>query len=145
MKQSLHHNKGLTLIELSIVVSLILSLISILFYGMASYKDQSDAARCKVKLAQLHKNIRAFGNFNEVTPGQNWNSKSIGGVAINFATDFTQPLTTIEPNALNCPTGVNYTAVNIVTCPKVGTLAYDCPVTVVTHSLANASNLTGNW
>jgi prepilin-type N-terminal cleavage/methylation domain-containing protein len=145
MNKSTKRTKGLTLIELSIVVSLILSLISILFYGMASYKDQSDAARCKVKLSQLHKNIRSFGNFNEVTPGQNWNSKSIGGVAIDFNTEFVLPMLTTDPSALKCPTGINYDAVNIVTCPKVGALAYDCPVTVVTHSLANAPNLTGNW
>jgi prepilin-type N-terminal cleavage/methylation domain-containing protein len=93
-------NKGLTLIELSVVVALLLGLIAILFYGIASFKANSDKARCKMKIAQIQKGLRAFGNFNNVEPTAAWGS---GPDTTLTLAKYTTPLLASDPTALNCP------------------------------------------
>ena len=56
--EHLHHQKkGFTLIEITLVISLILGLITILVLGTKAYKDGSDRARCIMSMTQLNKTM----------------------------------------------------------------------------------------
>lgn len=58
--------KGMTLIEISLVVALLLSLIAILFIGIAAYKRGADRSKCVINLATVHKAARSHQNMFEI-------------------------------------------------------------------------------
>ncbi|MEM6280098.1 MAG: hypothetical protein AAF491_03585 [Verrucomicrobiota bacterium] len=68
-KKRLSSSSGLTLIEVTLVISTLLSLISFSVLGVSAYKQGSDRALCIVHVTQVQKAIRAFGNLQQVDPG----------------------------------------------------------------------------
>ncbi len=63
------NNRGLTLIEISLVIALLLGLIAVVFMGIGAYRKGADKAKCKIQLAQTQKAIRAHCNFNNLNVG----------------------------------------------------------------------------
>jgi len=59
--------RGATLIELSVVIMMLLSLISALFISAKYYKEASDRAACVTLLSQYQKAIRAYQNLNSLS------------------------------------------------------------------------------
>ena len=69
--QSRAHTKGLTLIETTLVIALILGLIGIVFIGADAFKRGSDRAICILQVTDVQKAMRSYCNLNEYFPGEN--------------------------------------------------------------------------
>ena len=67
MKASLLHSmrsaKAFTLVEVTLVISILLGLIVVLFVGVAAYKKGSDRANCIQNIASVQKAVRSFSNL----------------------------------------------------------------------------------
>src|SRR5215208_1920912 len=57
---------GMTLIEISLVIALLLGLIAVVFLGIGSYRKGSDKAKCKMQLAAAQKAVRSQANFQNL-------------------------------------------------------------------------------
>lgn len=88
---------GMTLIEISLVIALMLGLISVVFLGIGSYRKGSDKARCKMQLAAVQKAVRAQSNFLGLSIGAAFASTDAFGAGKALE------------NAPVCPTGGTYT------------------------------------
>ena len=60
-------NAGMTLLELTVVILVLLSLISILFVGARAWKKGSDRAGCIVNIRNVQQAVRGFENMNPGT------------------------------------------------------------------------------
>ena len=60
---------GLTLIEVTLVIAVLLGLISVLFIGVAAYKKGSDRAKCILNIATVQKAARSYQNLYELANG----------------------------------------------------------------------------
>src|SRR6187402_3175397 len=60
------HAAGMTLIEISLVIALLLGLIAVVFLGIGSYRKGSDKAKCKMQLVAAQKAIRSQANFQNL-------------------------------------------------------------------------------
>jgi prepilin-type N-terminal cleavage/methylation domain-containing protein len=58
--------KGMTLIELTVVILVLLSLISILFVGARAWKRGSDRAGCIMNIRNVQQGMRSFQNMAEI-------------------------------------------------------------------------------
>lgn len=61
---------GMTLLELTVVILVLLSLISILFIGAQAWKKGSDKAMCIVQIQNVQKGVRSFSNLYGYSPSQ---------------------------------------------------------------------------
>ncbi|QTN33779.1 hypothetical protein HZ994_16150 [Akkermansiaceae bacterium] len=68
---------GMTLLELTVVILVLLSLISILFIGARAWKRGSDRAASILTIRNSQQAVRSFSNMNGYNPGQS----PTGGVA----------------------------------------------------------------
>lgn len=60
-------NKGLTLIELTVVIVVLLGLVSVLFISARAWIEGSNAAKCVVNLSSIQKAAVSFYNLNNET------------------------------------------------------------------------------
>ena len=58
---------GMTLIEITLVIAVLLGLISVLFIGVAAYKQGSDRAKCILNIATVQKAVRSYCNLYELS------------------------------------------------------------------------------
>ena len=61
---------GMTLIELTVVILVLLSLISILFVGARAWKRGSDRAGCIMNIRNVQQGMRSFQNMNGHSAGE---------------------------------------------------------------------------
>jgi len=59
----------MTLLELTVVILVILTLVSVLFIGANAWKNGSDRVPCIVNLQNVQKGVRSFANLNGHNPG----------------------------------------------------------------------------
>jgi type II secretory pathway pseudopilin PulG len=57
---------GLTLIEITLVIAVLLGLISVLFIGVGAYKKGADRAKCILNIATVQKAVRSYQNLYEL-------------------------------------------------------------------------------
>ena len=50
---------GMTLIEISLVIALLLGLIAVVFMGLGTYRQGADKAKCKMQLSAVQKAVRS--------------------------------------------------------------------------------------
>ncbi|MFK7851913.1 MAG: hypothetical protein AB8D78_13135 [Akkermansiaceae bacterium] len=62
---------GMTLLELTVVILVLLSLISILFIGARAWKKGSDRAASILQIRQVQQAVRSYSNLNGKNPGDN--------------------------------------------------------------------------
>lgn len=60
---------GMTLLEMSIVLLVMLSLIGIMFIGAQAWKNGSDRTLCIMNLQNVQKGVRSYSNLYGVEPG----------------------------------------------------------------------------
>ena len=60
---------GLTLIEMSLVILMLLSLTGIILIGAKTWKAGSDRALCILNLQAIQKGVRSYSNLNGYEPG----------------------------------------------------------------------------
>lgn len=63
------NNNGMTLIEISLVIALILGLIAVVFLGIGNYRKGADKAKCKMQLAAVQKAVRSAANMQNLNIG----------------------------------------------------------------------------
>ena len=60
---------GMTLLELTVVILVLLSLVSILMVGGTAWKKGSDRALCMMNLEAVQKGVRSYSNLYGYVPG----------------------------------------------------------------------------
>jgi type II secretory pathway pseudopilin PulG len=104
---------GMTLLELTVVILVLLSLISILFIGARAWKRGSDRAGCIMNIRNVQQAVRSHANMNGLNPGDTIASTDIIGTG-KF----------VEKNP-TCPGLGTYGGLG-TTVPAVGTLYMTC-------------------
>ncbi len=112
---------GLTLIEVTLVIALLLSLISILFVGVSAYLEGSNRAHCVQNIAAVQKAVRSYANLAGYNPGD-----SVTGLETRLIGPGT-----FLPAAPTCKSGGTYTFGGD-TIPATGVAYLDCSIT--THA-----------
>lgn len=59
----------MSLLELTVVILVLLSLIAILFVGARGWKRGSDRALCIVNIQNIQKGVRGYSNLYDIPPG----------------------------------------------------------------------------
>ncbi len=62
---------GMTLLEMTVVILVLLSLISVLFIGAQAWKKGSDRTLCIMSIHNVQKGVRSFSNLYGHAPGEN--------------------------------------------------------------------------
>jgi type II secretory pathway pseudopilin PulG len=111
-KTSQCHKSGMTLLELTVVILVLLSLIGILFIGARGWKRGTDRASCILNHRITQQAVRSYQNMYGFSSGQpiDMYAKIIG--PDKFLT---------EPS---CPSGGSYTFITYI--PLPGELAMTC-------------------
>ena len=119
---SVKSKSGMTLLELTVVILVLLSLISILFIGARAWKKGSDRAANILNIRNVQQAVRGHGNMNGI-PQQSADGAVVGGPvlrpAIFGAADdgvgaylkFPNPVSTVvydTPSLINVAPGVLY-------------------------------------
>ncbi len=119
MKLTNTHNvnrkSGMTLLELTVVILVLLSLISILFIGARAWKKGSDKAASILTIRNSQQGVRSFANLNNKNEGDSILLADIFGPGKFVATD---------PTSINHPggTGLSYVVSAPTVIPAVGVL-----------------------
>lgn len=107
---------GLTLIEVTLVVAVLLGLIGTGIVGVSTYKQGTNRALCIQNLAKVQKATRAYCHFQELIPGQavsNLKGKIISAGFFNAPPE--------------CPGGGTYHFIEGTT-PEIGELFMSCSI-----------------
>jgi len=105
---------GMTLIEMTVVILVLLSLIAVLLIGAAAWKAGSDRAFCLLNIRNVQLAARSYQNLYIVRDGENFEQGLIIGAD--------KALT----NTPTCPARGNYTYAT--TFPTIGNLVLDCDI-----------------
>jgi type II secretory pathway pseudopilin PulG len=114
---------GMTLLELTAVILVLLSLITILFIGAKAWKRGSDRALCIMNIQHIQKGVRSYANMYGFQPGAN---------APNLKSEIVGMGRFVESTPV-CPGGGSYTfgAVHGAdTVPPLGTVYMECTLGV---------------
>lgn len=60
---------GLTLIEITLVIAVLLGLISVLFIGVSAYREGSNRSKCILTISNVQKAVRSYQNLYELNEG----------------------------------------------------------------------------
>ncbi|MGB6221054.1 type II secretion system protein [Haloferula sp.] len=112
-----HHQrklpKGVTLLELTVVILVLLSLMGILFVGARAWKSGSDRSNCIINIRNIQQAVRSHQNLNGLADG----------TSLDVAADLTGPTNYLGATA-TCPAGGTYTYESTI--PTPGTLMTTC-------------------
>jgi type II secretory pathway pseudopilin PulG len=61
---------GLTLVEVTLVIAVLLMLTTVMFLGVSAYKKGSDRALCIQAISTVQKAVRSYANLNALSPGE---------------------------------------------------------------------------
>ena len=61
----------MTLLEMTVVILVLLSLITVLFFGAKAWKRGSDRALCIINIQNVQKGVRGYANLYGYTEGAN--------------------------------------------------------------------------
>ena len=61
---------GMTLLEMTVVIMVLLSLITVLFFGAQAWKRGSDRAMCIIHIQNVQKGVRSYSNIYGYDPGE---------------------------------------------------------------------------
>lgn len=110
---------GMTLLELTVVILVLLSLISILFIGARAWKRGSDRAACILNVRNAQVAIRGYANIRGLQPGD-----TIPGGASRESV-ISGPGSYL-PSWPVCPGGGIYGGQELTTIPTMGTVLMAC-------------------
>ena len=107
-----NHKSGMTLLELTVMILVLLSLISILFIGARAWKAGSDRAGGIINIRNAQQAVRSYQNMNGYPEGKTINM---------FIDIFGAGRYGVETK---CPAGGDYDHAGAI--PPLGTLAMNC-------------------
>lgn len=122
----------MTLLEMTVVILVIISLISILFVGSRAWKRGSDRALCIIHIQAVQKGVRGYSNLYGFDPGGNapgLQSQVIG-------------LGRFVETAPVCPSNGTYsygTTYGVDTIPPIGTLYLECTLSTSDQHVPEAA------
>ena len=61
----------MTLLELTVIIMVLLSLVTILLFGAQAWKRGSDRALCIIHIQNVQKGVRSYANLYGFNPGSN--------------------------------------------------------------------------
>ena len=70
--QKTNRKAGMTLIELTVVILVLLALIAVLFVGAKAYKDGADKSACIMNIRNIQQAMRSEANLNNNTLTAGW-------------------------------------------------------------------------
>lgn len=126
--------RGMTLLELTVVILVLLSLISILFIGAQAWKKGSDRTLCIMNIQNVQKGVRSYSNLYGFNPGQN-----VAGLQVRIV-----GLGKFVEKTPACPSSGDYTyggTFGVDTIPPVGQLYLGCSLSTSGHIPSNF----GDW
>ncbi|BCU75840.1 prepilin-type N-terminal cleavage/methylation domain-containing protein [Luteolibacter sp. LG18] len=129
---------GMTLLELTVVILVLLSLISILFIGARAWKKGSDRAGCILNVRNCQQAIRSYSNLNQINPG----STIPGGAS---RVDVLVGPGKFMENMPKCPGGGTYGGQELTTIPNQGTLLMACNVGEPNPGYNHFPEHTNDW
>lgn len=120
---------GLTLIEITLVIAVLLGLISVLFIGVSAYKEGSNRSKCILNISNVQKAVRSYQNLYEKNVGDALDKATIAGSGKMLET---------EPT---CPSSGTYTWATTI--PAVGTACLTCSLAGTDKSQHNPTSTAG--
>ena len=122
---------GLTLIEITLVIAVLLGLISVLFIGVSAYKEGSNRAKCILNISNVQKAVRSYQNLYELAVTNDLANATIMGSGKMLETTPT------------CPSAGTYTFATKV--PAIGTAYLTCSLAGTGEGKAqhNPSSVSG--
>ena len=120
------HKSGMTLLELTVVILVLLSLISILFIGARAWKKGADRAGCILNIRNFQQATRSYANINQLNPGDT--CPALSGVIIGSGL--------FMEKAPTCPGAGTYSGTGATTIPAVGTVQLTCSLSASPDSHA---------
>jgi prepilin-type N-terminal cleavage/methylation domain-containing protein len=85
------NKKGMTLLELTVVILVLLALIAILFVGSRAWKRGADRAASVMMIRNVQQAVRSYANMNEKVPGGEVSPSELFGPGKFFESDPTAP------------------------------------------------------
>jgi len=110
---------GMTLLELTVVILVLLSLISILFIGARAWKKGSDRAASILQIRNVQQAVRSYSNMNGRNPGE---TVATLKTEVFGAGKFIENDPTLPAASHPAGTGFAYTTAAPTIIPAVGTL-----------------------
>ena len=115
--------RGLTLLELTVVISVLLSLASLLTTGARAWKRGADRAECLMSLRSIQVAVRSYQNINNFDAGAFHPTKNgtadIGEHVFNAGL-ISSSLHELATGARQCPGGGTYSCAEPTRFPEVG-------------------------
>ena len=124
---------GMTLLELTVVILVLLTLISILFIGARAWKKGADRAGCILNIRNFQQAVRSYANMNAINPGGT--CPALGTVIIGAGL--------FMENAPTCPGAGTYTGTALTAIPAVGTVVLTCSLAAAPDN--HAPTNVGDW
>ena len=128
-------NAGMTLLEMTVVILVLLAFITVLFVGARAWKRGSDRALCIIQIQGVQKAMRSYANLYGFEPGAN--APNLQSQIIGFGRF-------IETTPV-CPSGYDYTfgaTYGANTIPPLGGLYMECPLAT---SGRHMPDVTPDW
>lgn len=120
---------GLTLIEITLVIAVLLGLISVLFIGVSAYKEGSNRSKCILNISNVQKAVRSYQNLYEKNEGDALAMSTIAGTG--------KLLETVP----TCPSSGTYDPLGQI--PQVGTAYLSCSLSAVADGDHKPTTTTG--
>jgi prepilin-type N-terminal cleavage/methylation domain-containing protein len=121
--QTMKRKSGMTLLELTVVILVLLSLISILFIGARAWKRGSDRAGCILNQRNYQQAVRSYANMNNLNPGD---TVTGGDIAISGATSVIVGSGKFMETTPKCPGSGAYSIADSSKIPAISTVALVC-------------------
>lgn len=110
---------GMTLLELTVVILVLLSLISILFIGARAWKQGSDRAASILQIRNVQQAVRSYANMNGLNPTDAPAGGSVKAVVIGPGLFIENDPTVAGAHPAS---GVAFTIADDTIIPDIGTL-----------------------
>lgn len=111
----LPRGRAFTLVEITLVVSILVALSSLAFVGVTSYREGANRAVCIHQVANMQKVMRAYCNLEQLAPGQE----------MTDLVDRLQKETQVYRELPHCPSGGEY-HFHKEGVPEIGSLLMSC-------------------
>ncbi|WP_193212768.1 type II secretion system protein [Luteolibacter marinus] len=121
--------RGFTLLELTVVIAVLLSLTTVLFFGARAWKSGADRTGCILAIRNVQVSVRSYQNLYGYSPGgMPYAENGTQDIAIHmcnkgYITD--EQFAAIE-GSKTCPGGGTYEREHVDVFPTVGRLYIGC-------------------
>jgi type II secretory pathway pseudopilin PulG len=138
---------GMTLLEITVTISILLSMIAILMVATRTWKRGGDRSGCILNLRNFQMSMRCYQNLYGYTYGSQPNAENgTQNIADHlYEKGYISDRLHAQANGLKtCPAGGTYTASSPTTFPSMGTLFLKCSLAEQENHKPNPAK-TAEW